>query len=62
MADKIKVTETQLLLFDMVLGTAIRALMGEYDKIINSTDEELEQMKTKIDERFTKAIDKIKSH
>lgn len=62
MADKVKVTETQLLLFDMVLGTAIRALIGEYEKILSSTDEELEQMKTKIDERFTEAIDKIKSH
>ncbi|MFB5622878.1 MAG: hypothetical protein ACE5RH_02690 [Nitrosarchaeum sp.] len=62
MPDKVKVTETQLLLFDMVLGSAIRALMGEYRKIINANEQELEEMKKSIDERFESAIDKIKNH
>lgn len=59
---KAKVTETQLLLFDLVLGSAIRSLVGEYKKILNADDKELEEMKKTIDERFESAINKIKKH
>jgi hypothetical protein len=62
MSDKIQITESQLLLFDMVLGSAVRTLMGEYQKIINANDEELEKIKIDIDKRFSNVIDKIKQH
>lgn len=60
--DKIKITETKLLMFDMILGSAIRQLMGDYEKIINASDEELENMKVEIDKRYSNSLNKIKQH
>lgn len=62
MPDKIKITESQLLAFDMVLGAAIRALFNDYQKILNATDEELKKMAPDIESRYTTALNKIKSH
>lgn len=62
MSDKIQVTETQLMLFDMILGSAIRILMGEYKKIINADETQLEELRKDIDIRFNNAMNKIKQH
>ena len=61
MTDKIKVTETKMLLFDMILGQAIRVLIGEYKKVLNASEEELKEMEEKINKRFKNAFDKLKS-
>lgn len=62
MSDKISVTETQLLLIDLLGSLAIRYMTGEIRRIMNASEQELIEIQNDIDARFNTAIDKIKAH
>lgn len=62
MSKKIELSETKIMLIDVLLGSALRAFIGEYKKIVEASEEELETIKEDIDKRFTEAIGKIKAH
>lgn len=62
MTDKIQLTETQLMVFDMLIMEVVRYAIGEFKKVMNASDEELNQMKDDINKRFSDAMNKIKQH
>jgi len=62
MAEKINITQTQLLLIDLALATAIKYLVGEHKKVMNATPEQLDIMKVEAEKRLTEAMLKIKTH
>lgn len=61
MTEKIKITETQLMLADMLLATAIKYLIGEFAKIRDASDEELAIMRIEAEGKFKVSMDKLKT-
>lgn len=58
----IKITETQLMLIDLALATAIKYLIGQFDEIKNANEEQLKVLKDNAEKRLADAMNKIKTH
>ena len=57
----IKITETQLLLFDLALVTAIRYLIGEHRRVMEADEAQLKQMAEDADQRLGTTMDIIRA-
>jgi hypothetical protein len=57
---KIKITETQLMLMDLALATAIRWLVGEHQRIKEASKDELILMAADAEARLGIPMDKIR--
>ena len=61
MAKKIQTTETQLLLADMLLATAIKYLINGFSRIHDATEEELAVMRKEAEAKFSTSMEKLKN-
>lgn len=57
----IKITETQLMLVDLALATAIRYLIGEHQRIMEADEATLKQMAEDAERRLGSAMDIIRA-